>query len=106
MARVFKETEDFALIGHNYPKVDGEAKVTGRAQYAGDMSMPGMLHAKFVRSPHPHARILGIDTSEAEKLSGVKAVITGKDFCGKTLGCVEIDQATADKTPLCTDAPF
>lgn len=103
MARIFKETEDFAIIGHNYPKVDGEAKVTGRAQYAGDLSLPGMLHAKFVRSPHPHAKILSIDTSEAEKLPGVKAIITGKDFCGKTLGCVEIDQATADKTPLCTD---
>ena len=103
MANIFKETEEFDVIGKNFPKVDAEDKVTGRAKYAGDYSFPGQLYCKFLRSPHAHARILGIDTSEAEKLTGVKAVITGKDMTGGTLGCVEIDQATADKTPLAMD---
>ncbi len=103
MAKIFKETGDFSIVGTNYPKVDAEDKVTGRARYAGDMKFTGMLHCKFVRSPHAHAKILSIDTSEAEKLPGVKAIITGKDMTGKTLGCVEIDKATADKTPLAID---
>lgn len=98
----FEEKEQFSIIGHNYPKIDGEEKVTGRAQYAGDIKLPGTLYCKFVRSPHAHAKILSIDTSEAEKLPGVKAIAYGSDFVG-TLGCVEIDKATADKMPLCTD---
>ena len=103
MAKIFKETGDFSIVGTNYPKVDAEDKVTGRARYAGDMKFTGMLYCKFVRSPHAHAKILSIDTSEAVKLPGVKAIITGKDMTGKTLGCVEIDKATADKTPLAID---
>lgn len=103
MAKIYEEKGDFDIIGHNYPKVDAEDKVTGRAKYAGDFTFPGQLYCKFLRSPHAHAKILSIDTSEAEKLPGVKAIITGKDMTGKTLGCVEIDKATADKTPLCID---
>lgn len=103
MAKIYEEKGDFDIISHNYPKVDAEDKVTGRAKYAGDISFPNQLYCKFLRSPHAHAKILSIDTSEAEKLPGVKAVITGKDLTGGTLGCVEIDKATADKTPLCTD---
>lgn len=100
--KVYKEEEKFSIIGTNYPKIDGEEKVTGRAKYAGDITLPGTLYCRFVRSPYPHAKILSIDTSEAEKLPGVKAVSTGMDYVN-TLGCVEIDQATADKMPLCTD---
>jgi 4-hydroxybenzoyl-CoA reductase alpha subunit len=103
MARIFKETEEYSIIGTNYPKVDGEDKVTGRAKYAGDINIPGMLHCKFLRSPHAHAKILSVDTSKASALPGVMGVITGKDMTGKTMGCVEIDQATADKTPLAID---
>ncbi|GIV85297.1 MAG: hypothetical protein KatS3mg052_2304 [Candidatus Roseilinea sp.] len=55
-------------------------KVTGRAQYGADVILPGLLYGKVLRSPHAHARILSIDTSAAEKLPGVKAVITGKDL--------------------------
>lgn len=98
----YEEKEKFSIIGTNYPKIDGEEKVTGRAVYAGDITLPGTLYCKFVRSPYAHAKILSIDTSEAEKLPGVKAVSTGSDYVN-TLGCVEIDQATADKMPLCTD---
>ena len=44
----FEEKEQFSIIGHNYPKIDGEEKVTGRAQYAGDIKLPGTLYCKFV----------------------------------------------------------
>src|SRR3954462_3712463 len=59
---------------------DGVHKVTGRAAFAADTSMPGMIWGKVLRSPHPHARIKGIDTSKAEALSGVKAVVTARDI--------------------------
>jgi carbon-monoxide dehydrogenase large subunit len=55
-------------------------KVTGHAIYGVDVALPGMLHGAVVRSPYPHARIVAIDTSAAEKAPGVKAVVTGKDF--------------------------
>lgn len=103
MSGIYKESGGFDIIGGNYPKVDAEDKVTGRAKYAGDFSLPGQLYCKFLRSPHAHARIISIDTAEAERLPGVKAVITGRDMTGGTLGCVEIDEATADKTPLAID---
>lgn len=61
------------------PKIDGLAKITGQARYTDDITLPGMLHGAFLRSPHPHARILSIDTSAAEAIEGVYAVITGKD---------------------------
>ena len=67
-------------IGKRTIRPDGEDKVTGRAQYAADYSMPGQIYGKVLRSPHPHARILSIDTSKALALPGVKAVVTGKDF--------------------------
>src|SRR3546814_7855643 len=54
--------------------------VTGRAAYAADATMPGMIWARVLRSPHPHAVIRGIDTSKAEALPGVKAVVTARDF--------------------------
>jgi hypothetical protein len=63
--------------GHAVPQVNARAKVLGRAQYAGDIQLPGMLHGKVLRSPYPHARIVRIDVSNALALPGVKAVITG-----------------------------
>ena len=66
-------------IGRRTIRPDGADKVTGRAAYAADTTMPGMIWGKVLRSPHPHARILGIDTSKAERLPGVKAVITARD---------------------------
>ena len=67
-------------IGQNTVRPDGVDKVTGRAGYAADNTMPGMIWGKVLRSPHAHAVIKSIDTSKAEKLPGVKAVVTGKDF--------------------------
>ncbi|WP_439687369.1 Aldehyde, CO or xanthine dehydrogenase, Mo-binding subunit [Cupriavidus oxalaticus] len=68
-----------AIVGTSTPQVTAREKVMGRAQYAGDIKLPGMLHAKVLRSPHPHARIIGIDTSAARALPGVKLVMTGYD---------------------------
>ena len=71
---------DFAVIGKPFARVDGGAKVTGQAVYADDVVLPRTLHCKFLRSPHPHARIVSVDTSAARRIPGVKAVITGADL--------------------------
>lgn len=76
----------FAYIGKRVPAVDGWDRTTGRAEYVTDVKLPGMLHAKVVRSPYPHARIISIDTSKAEQLPGVKAVVTHADTPGITFG--------------------
>jgi CO/xanthine dehydrogenase Mo-binding subunit len=74
------EFKEFRLVGTRPDRPDGLDKVTGRARYGADISAPGMLWAAVVRSPHAHARIIKIDTSKAEALEGVKAVITRADF--------------------------
>ena len=70
----------FTYVGTRPIRHDGADKVTGRANFGADFSLPGMLHGAVVRSPHAHARIVSIDTSAAEALAGVKAVVTGRDF--------------------------
>src|ERR1700744_5901306 len=70
----------FKWVGTRPIRPDGVPKVTGKALYGGDYKLPGMLYGKILRSPHAHARIKSIDTSAAEKLTGVKAVITAKDL--------------------------
>ena len=72
--------EGFRIIGKAHPKIDGIAKATGAAVYTDDLVLPGMLHAKILRSPHAHARIKSIDARAALALPGVHAVITGKDL--------------------------
>src|SRR3954447_22736184 len=67
-------------IGQRTIRPDGVDKVTGRAAFAADTTMPGMIWGKVLRSPHPHARIKAIDTSKAEELPGVKAVVTARDI--------------------------
>src|SRR3977135_286488 len=67
-------------IGERTISPDGADKVTGRAAFAADTTMPGMIWGKVLRSPHPHARIKSIDTSKAEALPGVKAVVTARDI--------------------------
>jgi carbon-monoxide dehydrogenase large subunit len=69
----------YQVIGKPAAQVEGREKVTGRGLYAVDMSLPGMLWAKVLRSPHPHARIVDIDVSKAAALPGVRAVVTGAD---------------------------
>ncbi|MCP4879448.1 MAG: xanthine dehydrogenase family protein molybdopterin-binding subunit [Gammaproteobacteria bacterium] len=74
------QTKQFKVIGQRLQRPDGIDKVTGRARYGADIDAAGMLHGKILRSPHAHARILSIDTSAAEQLNGVMAVITRADF--------------------------
>jgi len=71
---------DLKVVGTRPIRPDGVEKVTGRAQFGADMKMAGMLWGKVLRSPHAHANIVSIDTSKAEKLPGVRAVVTRKDF--------------------------
>jgi CO/xanthine dehydrogenase Mo-binding subunit len=73
-------TETFTVIGKRNRKIEGRRKVTGQLLYTDDIVLPRMLHAKILRSPHPHARIKGIDASKALALPGVHAVVTGRDF--------------------------
>ena len=68
----------FNTIGHVAHRKDGISKVTGGEIYSSDVSFPGMLHARVVRSPYPHAKILSVDTSEAEKMGAV--CIVGKEL--------------------------
>ncbi len=74
------ERNGFSVIGKPLPKVDAVSRVTGQAIYADDMLPPRVLHCRLLRSPHPHARILSIDTSAARRIPGVVAVITGADL--------------------------
>lgn len=75
-----KKTRDFKVVGTRPNRPDGIDKVTGRARFGADMAAPGMLTGRILRSPHAHARIVRIDTSKAEALPGVKAVVTRADF--------------------------
>lgn len=70
---------DFNVINTRAPRVDAAAKATGKAKYADDLSMPGMLHGAILQSPMAHGKILNIDTSRARRLPGVKAVVTAKE---------------------------
>jgi len=70
----------YKWVGTRQIRPDGVEKVTGKARFGADMVLPGMLYGRVVRSSHAHARIVSIDTSEAETMEGVKAVITGADF--------------------------
>ena len=78
--------QEFKVIGSRVKRPDGIDKVTGRARYGADMNAPGQLVALMLRSPHAHARIKKIDISKAEKLPGVKAVITAADLPDLTEG--------------------
>lgn len=73
---------DGAAVGVSVARLDSPATVTGRAMYAADLKMPGMLHSRLLRAEHHHARILSIDTSAAEALEGVAAVVTAEDVPG------------------------
>jgi CO/xanthine dehydrogenase Mo-binding subunit/aerobic-type carbon monoxide dehydrogenase small subunit (CoxS/CutS family) len=77
------ETEGGDVIGKNVRRIDTPSKVSGRLKYAGDMTMPGMLHVQVLRSPHAHARIVSIDISAAEVMEGVAGVITSADVPGE-----------------------
>jgi len=91
---------EYSVIGKRIPRIDAPLKATGEAKYTADLSLPGMLYGKSLKSPYPHARILKLDTSKAERLPGVKAVITGWDTKGKKYGFF---RSTMDQTYLPLD---
>ncbi len=93
-------SDQHKVIGRSVPRIDGPEKVTGAARYAGDLKFPNMLFGKILTSPHAHARILSIDTSEAEKLPGVKAVITHQDVPDLKYG---LSPARWDENIFCID---
>ncbi len=68
-----------SIIGQRVPSVDASEKLTGNTKYVGDLKLPRMLYCKIKRSTLPHAKLLNIDTSKAEKLAGVRAIVTAKD---------------------------
>ena len=78
-----EEAKEGDFIGKNVRRIDTPSKVSGRLKYAGDMTMPGMLHVQVLRSPHAHAGIVSIDTSAAEAMDGVEGVITCADVPGE-----------------------
>jgi CO/xanthine dehydrogenase Mo-binding subunit len=87
-------------IGKSFRRKDGPDKVTGRAVYSQDVKLPGTLIGRILRSPHPHARIVRIDTSKAQALPGVKAVITVDDTKGIKHGFVETPRYPPDQEVL------
>ena len=87
-----------SIIGRSLPRVDGGEKVTGLTRFAADLSLPGMLHARLVLSPHPHARIVSVDTGAAAALPGVVGVFTGRD-----LGMAAPDPSSRNRSPLAID---
>ena len=83
MALDDQRKSNFKFVGTRPNRPDGMDKVTGRAKFGADMYAPGMLHGAILRSPHAHARITKLDVSRAEKLKGVKAIVTRADFSKK-----------------------
>lgn len=74
---------EFSVVGQRILRIDDPALARGQARFTADLALPGMLYSKILRSPHPHARILNIDTSKALKLPGVKVVLTGEDVTSR-----------------------
>jgi len=84
---------DYQVLGKSVTRVDALEKVTGKAVYCTDIKLPGMLYVKILRSPHPHAKIVSIDTRKAAQLRGVKCILTGEDVTQKRYGSVVRDSA-------------
>src|SRR6476646_3549483 len=77
---MMKTTQSYTVVGTNAHRVDGVEKVTGKAVYTGDIQLQGMAYAKILRSPVPHARLIKVDASKAQELTGVIATLTRDDI--------------------------
>lgn len=95
MVQEMQQQTQPAQVGTSLPRLDGPDKVTGRARYAGDQVLPGMLYARLVLSPYAHARILSIDTTDALAVPGVVAI-----FTAETLGMSHSDPLSRSHSPL------
>ena len=91
------------IIGASLPRPDAREKVTGRALYTDDLTLPGMLHGALLRSPFPHARIRRIDVSRARALAGVKDVVVGADTPKVRYGNWRLVPDSQDELPLAVD---
>src|SRR5213593_4116370 len=89
-------TRQFQHIGTRPVRHDGVDKVTGRAAYGADFNLPGLLHGAVLRSPYAHARIVSIDTTAAEAVPGVKAVVTAADIPANSAKLVLGGEASLD----------
>jgi CO/xanthine dehydrogenase Mo-binding subunit len=87
-------------VGARLPRYDGVGHVTGRTRYVDDVRIPGTLWAKALRSPHPHAGIVRLDTAKAERHPGVRAVITHEDVPRNVYGHLEALGVPADEPLL------
>jgi len=96
----------FRTVGKAVPRIEGHGKVTGQTKYAADLPFEGLLWAKVLRSPLPHARIVKVDTSKAKALKGVRAVLTGADVPNVYVGTRVKDQPVlaSDKVRFVGDA--
>lgn len=90
---VLEKKEEFTIVGKRIPKYDAVLKVSGAAKYMIDLKLPGMLYGKILRSRYAHARIIKIDTSKAENIPGVFAVITAKDTPRRKFGYLKDNMA-------------
>jgi len=88
-------TQEYNVVGTRPIRHDGSDKVVGRARYAADIHLPGMLHGKILRSPHAHARIKGINASRALALPGVEVVITSADLPEASAAFVDQEEGAA-----------
>lgn len=96
-----REEEALSVVGTRQPRHDAWQKVSGASVFGTDFSLPGMLRGKIFRSPYPHAMIRTLDTSKAEALPGVRAVITHADFQDRRFG-----PAVKDQTVLAVDKVY
>lgn len=95
-----ERTDGFHTIGVSEPRVDAAGHVTGRTRFYADRQIAGLLHLKMVRSPHDHARILKVDTSEAEKTPGVVRIVTHKDVPKNVYTILCLIQVEPDDEPV------
>src|SRR5438093_5706614 len=103
-----RDMADNKLVGQNYTTPDLVAKVTGKAKYAEDYRVEGMLFCKLLSSPMPHARVKRLDTSRALAMPGVKAILTADDMPGAAAGATlgENVQASAQAERGLTNEPL
>jgi len=94
---------DYSVVGKRVPPIDGIPKATGEAKFTVDLQLPGMLYGKVLRSPYPHATIRHINTQKAERLRGVKAVLTGADVPKKKYSLFTSLPHLHDQTALAVD---
>src|SRR5436309_2136455 len=94
------------VVGTRPIRPDGVEKVIGRANFGADRAVPGMLYGRIKRSPHAHARILGIGADKALALAGVKAVVTAADEYEELPHVIDVEAAMAEHAPLLHDDLF